>query len=66
MNMGYELEYEDWLERERNKARADGKHMIDDDVPIDEQAMLDALEDAKAWQMQLDADNENLITDWTE
>ena len=45
---------------------AGGKHQIDDDVPIDEQAMLDALKDAKEWQMQLDDDTENLTTEWTD
>ena len=64
--MGYELEYEDWLERERNKTEAGGKHLIDSDVELDEAAMLDALKDSKDWQQQLDADTENLITDWTD
>ena len=64
--MGYELEYEDWLERERNKTEAGGKHLIDDDVPFEEQAMLDAARDARDWQEQLDADTENLSAEWTE
>ena len=65
--MSYEdLEFERWLERGAGKAKADGKHMIDADVPFDEAAMVDALKDAQEWQMQLDADTENLITDWTD
>ena len=64
--MGFELEHEDWIERHRQRLQADGKHLIDDDVELDEAAMLDALEGAKAWQQQLDADTENLITDWTD
>ena len=36
VNMGYELEYEDWLERGRDKKEADGKVLIDADVELDE------------------------------
>ena len=64
--MGFELEHEDWIERHRQRLQAGGKHLIDSDVELDEQAMLAALEDAKAWQQQLDADTENLIVEWTE
>ena len=64
--MGYELEYEDWLERERNKTEANGQVLINADVELDEQAVLDALEDAKAWQMQLDDDDKNLSAEWTD
>ena len=65
--MGYEdLAFERWLESGRDKMEADGKHQIDDDVPIDEAAMLDALKDSKEWQMQLDDDTENLTTEWTD
>ena len=65
--MSYDdLQFERWLEGGKAKMVADGKHQIDSDVPIDEQAMLDALKDAKEWQLQLDADNANLTTEWTD
>ena len=65
--MSYEdLQFERWLEREQDKTEADGKVLIDSDVPLDEAAMLDAMKDAKDWQQQLDADTENLIVAWTE
>ena len=65
--MGYEdLAFENWLSSGRDKMEAAGKHQIDDDVPIDEAAMLSALKDAREWQMQLDADVESLTTEWTD
>ena len=67
--MGLELEHEDWIERDRQRLQAGGKHQIDsDDVQLDEQAMLKRLLQyaLRNGSMQLDADNENLITDWTD
>ena len=65
--MSYDdLQFERWLERGQDKTEADGKVLINADVPFEEQAMLDALKDARDWQEQIDADTENLIVDWTE
>ena len=65
--MSYDdLQFERWLESGKTKMELDGKHQIDDDVPIDEQAMLTALKDAREWQLQLDADVESLTTEWTD
>ena len=59
-----DLRFERWLERGQDEMEADGKILINADVQLDEQAMLDAARDAKDWQEQLDADTENLTTEW--
>ena len=65
--MSYEdLAFERWLESGQDKKEAAGKVLINADVELDEAAMLDAARDAREWQMQLDADNENLTTEWVD